>query len=241
MANKLFFLADLHLCPEHPERADAFIQFLHRHAPEAHAIYIVGDLFDYWVGAKQCRIPAWEEPLAAIEPFTRQGLRIAVIGGNRDYLLDPPSLEPYGLQSLGMEHCFRHDGHRICIVHGHMQFPDPWHSKLFLRFIQSRAMRAAARTVPLWASTSVAGALRRWRRLIVGSKDPERAERYDPAAFRPYFDAGAQVVICGHNHWAHDYTEALARPGCQLLAVGGWVHGPTWLEYAQGTFRLLQP
>jgi hypothetical protein len=169
------------------------------------------------------------------------GPPVRVLGGNRDYLLDPPSLAPYGLESLGMKHRFERDGQCFCLLHGHMQFPDPWHSRLFLRWIQSGPMRRAAHAVPLWMSLGVAQVLRAWRRLRVGGKDPAKAERYDPAAFGPFFDAGADVVVCGHNHWAHDYTAELGRPGCRLLAVGPWQPGPSCLEYADRAFRFVDP
>ena len=241
MSNRLIFLGDVHLAPWHPERAELFFAFLDGQRQQAEAIYVLGDLFDFWVGARQRRLPEWAAFLERLGAIARDGPAIRILGGNRDYLLDPPSLAPYGLEGLGMEHRFEHDGHTFHLIHGHMQFPDSLHSRLFLRFIQSRLMCFAARAVPLWTSLFVAGTLRRWRRWINRQKSPAKTKRYHPAAFLPFFDAGADVVVCGHNHWPKDYTHQLARPGCRLLAIGNWSKAPSYLEYADGTLRLIDP
>ncbi|MBM4032476.1 MAG: hypothetical protein FJ291_11920 [Planctomycetes bacterium] len=249
MGKKLLFLADVHLCPERPERGEALAAFLRAQRGEAEAIYIVGDLMDYWVGPRQLRRPAWARIFRQLAEAAAGGPPVRVLGGNRDFLLDSAALAPHGLQWLGMDHAFQRDALRFRLVHGHMHFPDPWLSRLLLRFIQGRVMRWAARVAPIWACLRVAAMLRWWRRLVVGKREPRHAKRYDPAAFAPLFDAGADVVICGHNHWACDYTPLLARalgsararPGCRLFALGPWNPGPSYLEYADGAFRLVDP
>ena len=270
MGKKLIFLADVHLSPapaaeaaearlpgqtgKRParntssdaagspaDRAEALFGFLQAVRGEAEALYILGDLFDYWVGPRQRRRPAWGAFLDRLGEIARGGPHLGVIGGNRDYLLDAAALAPYGIESLGLEHRFERDGLRFTLIHGHLQFPDRWASRLFLRWIQGRVMRWVAHAVPLWMALSVAEGLRCWRRLAVGRKDPKDAERYDPAAFLPFFEAGADVVVCGHNHFARDYTAELGRPGCRLFAVGPWDAGPSYLEYADGAFCLVDP
>ena len=241
MGKKLLFLADVHLCPERPERGEALAAFLRAHRDEADVFYVIGDLMDFWVGPRQLRRPAWARLFKQLGDAARGGPPVRVLGGNRDYLLDPAALAPYGLESLGMEHTFERDGLRFHLIHGHMQFPDTWLSRRFLHFIQGRLMHWLARVVPLGGCLGVAGVLRWWRRLTVGNRKPQDACRYDPAAFLPFFEAGADVVVCGHNHWAHDYTAQLARPGCSLFAVGPWGSGPSWLEYADGEFCLQDP
>ncbi len=241
MGEKLLFLGDVHLCPEEPRRLRLLCDFIRERREDATHIYILGDLFDYWVGAKQLRLRPWAAALEALAQALSGGPPAGVIGGNRDYLLDPASLEPYGLESLGMEHWFTHDGLRFCLVHGHMEFPDRPHARLFLHFIQSRAMQQLARAVPLAVSNLVATSLRRWRRFINRNQNLARARRYDPARFARFFARGADVVICGHNHWARDYSPELSLPGKRLLAVGTWTSGPSYLEYSNGTFRLVDP
>jgi len=241
MGKKLIFLADPHLQPKYRQRVETLFDFLNGQRAGADAIYILGDLFDYWVGAKHCRRPAWARLLERLGEIAEGGPAIRILGGNRDFLLDAASLEPYGLESLEPEHRFEHDGLRFCLVHGDKRFPESRLSRFFVGRVQGRTMRWLSRVVPLWVSLAVAGTLRGWRRLTAGKRNSKNTKRYDPAAFLPLFEAGADVVVCGHNHWAKDYTDQLGRPGCRLFAVGSWHHGPSYLEYADGCFRLIDP
>jgi UDP-2,3-diacylglucosamine hydrolase len=240
LGRTLLFLSDVHLYPANPARSEVFFGFLARRRAEAEAIYILGDLFDYWSGAKQARRPGWRGLLERLGELARGGPPIRVLGGNRDYLLDEASLGPFGLESLGLEYRFERDGLRFCLVHGHQQFPETWFSRAFLNLIQRPSVQAATRAVPGWFSLFVAQTMRRWRRLVT-RKDPRHAGRYDPAAFLPILDSGIDVVICGHNHRAHDYTPELGRPGCRLFALGAWGTEPSYLEYADGEFRMEDP
>lgn len=241
MSKKRIFLSDVHLAPWHPDRAETFFAFLAERRAEAEAVYVLGDLLDFWVGAKHLRRPEWAAYLERLGEMVADGPPVRILGGNRDYLLDPPSLEPYGLESVGLEHRFECDGLRFALVHGHMHFPDGAIARTFLRFIQSRTMCFAARAVPPFVSLFVAQSLRRYRRFVNRKGDRAKARRYAPAAFGSFFDAGIDVVVCGHNHWAMDYTAQLARPGRRLIALGDWAAGPSWLEYADGAFRLCDP
>jgi UDP-2,3-diacylglucosamine hydrolase len=242
MARRLIFLADVHLHPGDAARADRLVAFLHEQRGQAEAAYVLGDLFDFWVGAKQLRCPAWARLLERLGEVARAGLPLRILGGNRDYLLDAPSLSPFGLESLGRRHTFDYDGHRFTLVHGDRQYPDSLHSRLFLRCIHSGPMCVAARSVPLGVSLAVARGLRRWRQWVSRYWDPAAAPRYQPARFLPLLEAtGADVIVCGHNHWAKDYTAELGRPGCRLFALGEWADAPSYLEYADGTFCLRDP
>lgn len=193
------------------------------------------------MGAKQLRLPQWAQFMERLGEVAHGGPSVGVLGGNRDYLLDEASLSPFGLESLGREHRFECDGLRFALVHGDRQYPDSLHSRLFLRLIHSRPACFAARTVPLRVSAAVAGAMRRYRRWVSRKWDPKAAARYEAARFLPFFDAGADVVVCGHNHWAKDYSADLGRPGCRLFALGEWAEAPSYLEYADGQFRLVDP
>ena len=80
------FIADLHLAPERPAITALFLQFLKTRARQAHALYILGDLFEAWVG---------DDDDSALAVWVREGLRalreggtaLYFLHGNRDFLL----------------------------------------------------------------------------------------------------------------------------------------------------------
>lgn len=77
------FISDLHLSPDHPEVTAALRRFVAEHAPRAAAVYVLGDLFEYWAGDDDLAEPFHGEVLALL----RQLPGLHVMRGNRDVLL----------------------------------------------------------------------------------------------------------------------------------------------------------
>ena len=74
----------LHLSPERPAVTQAFLDFLKNQATEANALYILGDLFEVWVGDDD-PAPLSQEVIAALKTLTYSGTALYVMQGNRDF------------------------------------------------------------------------------------------------------------------------------------------------------------
>lgn len=107
------FVADLHLSGERPAVTERFLAFLRDRAATADALYILGDLFEAWVG-DDCIPDEYEPVVAALRERTDAGLPIYIQHGNRDFLLgegftarsgcrllpDPTRADLYGTPTL---------------------------------------------------------------------------------------------------------------------------------------------
>ena len=115
-AEKLF-ISDLHLSPEQPQVVDAFIDFTRQCAPRAEALYILGDLFDAWIGDDndQSPYPAIRDALSAL---SRQGTTIYLQHGNRDFLLGETFCNQCSAELIGEEHVIDLYGQRTLLMHG---------------------------------------------------------------------------------------------------------------------------
>ena len=80
------FLSDVHLSPREPARTERLIRFLRHEAPHADEIYILGDLFDYWIGPKHLRLPDYREALDALAQAART-TKVFFLLGNRDFYM----------------------------------------------------------------------------------------------------------------------------------------------------------
>ncbi len=111
------FISDLHLSPEQPQVVDAFIDFTRQRAPRAEALYILGDLFDAWIGDDndQLPYPAIRDALAAL---SQQGTVIYIQHGNRDFLLGETFCNQCGTELIGEEHVIDLYGQRTLLMHG---------------------------------------------------------------------------------------------------------------------------
>lgn len=85
--NYSLFISDLHLCESRPNIIEAFTHFLKDTAADADALYILGDLFEYWAGDDAIIAGAHVQTVDALKQLSQQGTKTYLIHGNRDFLL----------------------------------------------------------------------------------------------------------------------------------------------------------
>jgi UDP-2,3-diacylglucosamine hydrolase len=83
----ILFISDLHLSPRSPGATALFLQFLAGRARQAEALYILGDLFEAWVGDDDIDDRYHAQIVAALRAASDAGLQISLMHGNRDFLL----------------------------------------------------------------------------------------------------------------------------------------------------------
>ena len=81
------FVSDLHLSPERPRINQVFFDFADRTAAQAEAVYILGDLFEYWVGDDDLADPFNASVADALAGLSGKGVKVRLMQGNRDVLL----------------------------------------------------------------------------------------------------------------------------------------------------------
>lgn len=80
------FISDLHLTPSRPDITECFVTFMRTEAPKADALYVLGDLFEFWVGDDD-KTPFANQIRTEFKALTDSGVRVFFIQGNRDFLL----------------------------------------------------------------------------------------------------------------------------------------------------------
>ncbi|XZG69119.1 UDP-2,3-diacylglucosamine diphosphatase [Chitinibacteraceae bacterium HSL-7] len=85
----LLFVSDLHLSPMDPATYASFRRFLAGPARAARAIYLLGDVFEVWVGDDQLQEPFYADVAKALTALADQGVALYFIAGNRDFLCGP--------------------------------------------------------------------------------------------------------------------------------------------------------
>lgn len=108
------FISDLHLCAKHPRGTQAFLHFLQNTAPKAEALYILGDLLEYWAGDDDLGDPFHRQIAHALRTLAVNGTHLFIMHGNRDFLMagewaaachatllpDPTLVDLYGTPTL---------------------------------------------------------------------------------------------------------------------------------------------
>ncbi|MFR3706844.1 MAG: UDP-2,3-diacylglucosamine diphosphatase [Enterobacter hormaechei] len=111
------FIADLHLQTEEPAITAGFLRFLRGEAKNADALYILGDLFEAWIGDDDPN-PLHREMAAAIKALVDSGVPCYFIHGNRDFLIGQRYARESGMTLLPEEQVLNLYGRNILIMHG---------------------------------------------------------------------------------------------------------------------------
>lgn len=83
----ILFISDLHLCPERPHVTRLFLEFLSDRATQAEALYILGDLFEYWAGDDDLDDLHHQSVIEGMRALSDHGTAVYVMHGNRDFLM----------------------------------------------------------------------------------------------------------------------------------------------------------
>ena len=113
----VLFISDLHLSPERPAVSRAFLVFLRERAASASALYVLGDLFEAWIGDDDPTDLALDVQNAFRE-LSDSGVELFVQHGNRDFLLGKRFAAKAGAVLLGDEHIIEYHGQRALVMHG---------------------------------------------------------------------------------------------------------------------------
>lgn len=113
---RILAIADLHLQPGNEEAIRCLDQFLHGVTRSGDALFIVGDLFDAWIGPEM--IDEYPPLLSALSAAVDRGIWIGFIEGNRDFLLSEPFFQRAGVISLPPEVVVKFNGLRYLFLHG---------------------------------------------------------------------------------------------------------------------------
>ncbi|CAH0539417.1 UDP-2,3-diacylglucosamine diphosphatase [Vibrio marisflavi] len=111
------FISDLHLSPNTPETTDCFIKFMHNEATQAEALYVLGDLFEFWIGDDDNSEFATKIKLE-FKHLVASGIPCFFIRGNRDFLVGKRFSKQTGVQLLEQETIIDLYGKKAVILHG---------------------------------------------------------------------------------------------------------------------------
>jgi len=210
-------ISDLHLQAGDRATLDAWRGYLD--TTPADALFILGDLFEVWVGDDAAASEGFEQTAAQWLHAAAQRLTIHVLHGNRDFLLGPAFAEAAGLRLIADPTVLVFQGRRWLLSHGDL---------LCLADTDYLAFRAQVRT-PAWQSAFLARPLAERRALAREIRTQSEARKADPQAVWADVDdaaaaqwlqrAGAGTLIHGHTHRPADH--ALGH-GLTRIVLSDW-------------------
>ena len=111
------FISDLHLDPDRPEVSEQFVGFLKSEASSADALYILGDLFESWVGDDDPN-PHYAKIKVALRSLVGRGVPVYFMHGNRDFMIGEKFAVETGITILPDPHVVELYGEQVLLSHG---------------------------------------------------------------------------------------------------------------------------
>jgi len=194
------FISDLHLQSSHPRTSAAFLSFLEHHAQYAQALYLLGDLFEYWAGDDDLEDPFNARMTAAIRAVSDAGVHVYWIAGNRDFLVGSGFAAAAGATLLSEPHVATIAGQRVVLLHGDAECTNDVPYMEFRAMVRQPAWQKQFLSMPLEQRKSIIAGLRNRSREHNGEKSYDIMDVTPDAIAQVFSEQASTVMIHGHTH-----------------------------------------
>ncbi len=223
MKNNLttLFIADLHIGGEQPLVAERFIDFLQTQTNSAEALYILGDLFEVWLGDDAIQADQ-QGVLDALKQLTHSGVPVFVMRGNRDILLGEAFEKMSGCHLLDDPTVIELYGQKTLLTHGDMLCTDDMEYQQFRNMVHNQEWQQQFLTQSVAQRIKIARQYRNESSARNQEKSAEIMDVNNDAVINLMQKQGVTRLIHGHTHRPAIHELTLDEQRGQRIVVGDW-------------------
>ena len=215
------FIADLHLQTEEPAITAGFLRFLRGEAKSADALYILGDLFEAWIGDDDPN-PLHREMAAAIHALVDSGVPCYFIHGNRDFLIGKRYARESGMTLLPEEQVLDLYGRKVLIMHGDTLCTDDAGYLAFRAKVHTPWIQKVFLALPLFIRNRIAARMRAGSKAANSSKSMTIMDVNPQAVVRVMEKHDVQWLIHGHTHRPDVHSLIANGQPAHRVVLGAW-------------------
>lgn len=232
----IYFLADLHLDPARPEAIRAFLQFLAGPATTAGAIFILGDLFEAWIGDDA---RPQDDPIApALAQLSITGTAIFLMHGNRDFLLGADFAKAAGARILDEPTVINIDDERVLLEHGDALCTDDTAYQAFRQQVRNPDWQATFLSLSIDERIQQAQAARLKSGEAMADKRSEIMDVNAQAVAARMRAHQVTRLIHGHTHRPDIHHFDLDGQAVSRIVLGDWFEQGSLLLVDAGDYSL---
>ena len=234
------FISDLHLCAGRPQSNRSFFGFLEREARGAQALYILGDLFEYWVGDDDLGDPFNASVVSGLARLVAGGVPTYLMHGNRDFVIGDAFARASGVTLLPDPTLLNLHGQAVLLMHGDTLCTLDSDYQVFRREARSEAWIRNLLQRPLAERKAAVEGLRQQSEQ---EKRGKSAEIMDVApgevedVLRRY---GYPRLIHGHTHRPARHIHTVDGHACERWVLADWYRGGSYLACDESGCRAVQ-
>jgi len=234
-----FFIADIHLNQNEPEITTGFLHFLQT-LPNNSELYILGDLFDYWIG-DDIADPLSQEVSEQLNKLKLRNIQTYFIHGNRDFLLGRRFAKLCAMTILPEVSILNHKNDNIVILHGDLLCVDDLSYQKFRRKMHNKWLQCLFLLLPRYFRKKIATKLR------------NRSNQYNQQKYEYIMDVNQQAIeammnnnqakmmIHGHTHKPAAHQFNINGKAITRMVLGAWHDGANYIHQDQsGEIKLIK-
>jgi UDP-2,3-diacylglucosamine hydrolase len=230
---RTIFLADAHLDSPHDREYRLLLEFLRGLEGGTATLFIMGDLFDFWLGFPRNPFRRYDAVLEALDSLKRSGCRIVYFEGNHDFHLGPVFTDTLGVEVYREPTIMTVQGVRLYLCHGDQINREDYGYRLLRMLLHNRLTASLLRVVPASAAFAVKERLQHASRSGYGSKSRRWDYRELVRSFgRHVRGLGCDGLVTGHFHLP--LCEGLDGTPFMVLSLGAWMDQLHYGELVDG-------
>ncbi|HUU72819.1 MAG TPA: UDP-2,3-diacylglucosamine diphosphatase [Burkholderiales bacterium] len=225
-----FFISDLHLADERPGITETLLRFLNDSAPGAEQLFILGDLFEYWIGDETLDAPMPAQVAAALHTLGTRGTKVFYLHGNRDFLIGKRFARDAGLQLLPDPYELTLYGVPTLLMHGDTLCTDDVEYLKFREVVRNPRWQADFLAKPVAERIELAQTVR---------AESEQAKKVKSMTIMDVSDSAVEAVlrehayprlIHGHTHRPAVHQHVVDSHQCERIVLADWYEKGSYLE-----------
>lgn len=238
MSETVYFIADLHLSESRPDITACFLSFLQLEAPQAKALYILGDLFEYWIGDDD-KSDLTNTVASGIKDLSDKGTQVFFIHGNRDFLLGKRYAKRANMTLLPEVTTVELNNQPVVIMHGDTLCTRDVDYQIFRKKSRTWWWQTMIKSLPLFVRKKIAENYRKRSAESTAMKSQDIMDVTPEEVLNCFTENNSQLIIHGHTHRPADHQWQEGGHSYRRIVLGDWYEQGSWLKIDKTGFHLL--
>ncbi len=217
----ILFISDLHLSEERSDKLALFFEFMNGPARRGETLYILGDLFEVWLGDDDTLLPK-PDVLNALKAYSDSGRSLFVMHGNRDFLMGTRFEELTGCTLLPDPCVIDLQGEKTLLMHGDLLCTGDTAYLAFRDQVRHPAWQARVLSKPLAERAALARQMRNQSLQASQQKQEEIMDVEQAAVEQRMREHQVQLLIHGHTHRPAVHEFLLDNHPAKRIVLGDW-------------------
>lgn len=237
MQGDTLFISDLHLDSEQPEIQRQFIEFLHQDARGSDALYILGDLFEVWLGDDDNN-SHHRKTIHSLKQLCRQGTPVFIQHGNRDFLMGHQFEKDSGCTLIPDPYTIELHGQKILLMHGDLLCSDDVEYQLFRQQMRDPEWQQQTLQQPLAKRREIAKSLREKSRQQTQTKAEDIMDVTPLTVHQFMQDNKVHILVHGHTHRPEIHQWMQDNNSLMRIVLGDWYSQGSVLRWNKTNYQL---